>query len=282
MARRRFKPDPDFELVMSQAASGLEATGRGSLNRRRVTLEFVAQEIIKEAQREVDQLPPEGLPGYIKGGRRNFNSDFRRRESEPGGGKPGATYRSSFGYRVERQRGRLVFVVFNNHPHAQEVESGRGDIVRKKGDGYFAIPITKRKYAQLIKKGAVLSTVQKARARDRSALSYWRKRSKELDKQRASLRRLGSRRNANPNTRARLTREQLLRRAASFSRSRSRADRAIQSLEGSLGEAKQPHSFPVMAPNGKTYLYTKSFRTYGGYGILRRATATITRRYLRP
>lgn len=266
---------------MSDAASGLfGVSGQGSVRRKQVTLEFIAQKIVEEAQRETDGS--EGLP------KQNSNSvrrrQFRRRDEGPTGRQepPGPTYRSSFGYFVRRERGRLAFFVYNNHPHAEEVEYGSGTSVRVKGDGYYAIPITKQKYDQLKARGRKLSPSQRARASQRSSLSYWRKRDEQLKKKKAALRRTASRRQANPGGNARISREELLRRAASFSRQRSRADRAIESLEASLGTRKQPSSFPGLGKNGKRYLFTKKLRPYGGYGILRRATATVVNQYLRP
>lgn len=278
MARRRFKPDPDFELVVTAAVSGIEGTGRGRVRRRGTTLAEISEQIIDEAQR----LTAQELPGYVTGGRHNPNSDFRRREREPGGGKPGRTYYSSFGYSIERRGGRLVFVVYNNHPHAQEVESGSGGVVHARGgDRYYAIPISKRKYAQLMKRARVLSPAQKDRRRDQSALAYWRRRERELRKRSRTNERLLRRRIANPNTRARISNEELIRRSRQRGAALARARDTISSLEGKIGDPRSPHSFPVVAPNGKTYLYTKSFRAYGGYGILQRAMNIVVNRELR-
>lgn len=142
MARRRFIADPDFEFKISQAVSGIgvQATGRSSVNRRRVTLEFVAQQIVEEAKNIVDESS-DGLPGTVRGGRRNPNYDFRRSEG-------GRTYRSSFKYRVEREGNRLVFIIYNDHDHALDVEYGTNrkgqQVVKAQGRKRFTIPISRR------------------------------------------------------------------------------------------------------------------------------------------
>lgn len=149
--RRRFKPDPDFEMTISLAVSGIEAVGRSGIRRNRVTLQFVADEIVREAKSIVDNQVHDtrGLPSTVRGGRRNAGYDFRRSDAS------GRTYRASFKTRTEIQRGRLVFIVYNDHVHADDVEYGtdRGGkqvLVARPGHP-FALPITKRAYNRIRK-----------------------------------------------------------------------------------------------------------------------------------
>lgn len=280
MARsRRFKPDPDFHMAVSRAAIGIEATARGSVRRRRTTLAEVGEAIVEEAKAITDS-EAEGLPSVTTGGRRNTGYDFRRED------RRGKTYRASFRWEVRREAGRLIIVVINDHPHAADVEYGNGPggaevEIERPGGRYFAIPITRSAYNRM-KKRHIPDPASRERARARANLRYWEQRGKDLTKQRREFQRQ-VRNFRNPEIKSRITEEELRERAGRLAANISQARAAKLTARANirrLPEPRRPKSFPTIAPNGRTYLYSRSFRTYSGYGILRRAMRRVTLRTL--
>lgn len=286
MAEFRFQPDPDFELVVTGAAMGTDKFGRETAGaqsrvrasrRRRTTLINVGEQIIEEAKNLVDRE----LPGTNAAGGRNTGYDFGRADA---GGK---TYRASFKMRVEREGGRLVLIVENTHPHARDVEfgndpSGQVRSVRRKR-GYFTIPLSVAGAARSRIRAASPEARQRARAR--AQVSYYKKRQAHLgDREKAIQTR----------TRELMKRQQvrgvtssLLKDASELKRSIDRQKRGSQRATANYAKARamlgKPRTSAFVKVNpetGRVSLYTKTFRTYKGYAILRQATRRVTVRTL--
>lgn len=273
MARRRFKPDPDFQLVVSRAISGVEGRAVGSVRRRKTTLVDVGENIIAEAKKITDSA--EGLPSVGAGGRRAAGYDFRAED------RKGKTYRASFRYEIRRERGRLILVVINDHGHAQDVEFGNTDRGRSISvvDGYMRIPITMAAYRRIkAKEKAAPDAFQRERAAARSQIRYWRGQKELGSRKRRALVQQVSRFFDGKKVRA--TEAQLRKRAIREGERKKEAKFKLAQAERRLARTdpglRQAHSFVSIGENGKPYLFTKSVSTYRGYGILRRAMRRVT------
>jgi hypothetical protein len=276
MARRRFKPDPDFQQTISEAILGggvQRAVGSGSVRRRRTTLVNVAENIIEEAKRITDSA--EGLPSVGPGGRRAAGYDFRAED------RKGKTYRASFRYEIRRERGRFIVVVINDHEHAADVEFGNTDRGRSISviDGYMRIPITMAAYRRIkAKEKAAPDAFQRERAAARSSIRYWRGQKELGSRKRRALVQQVSRFFDGKKVRA--TEAQLRKRAIREGERKKEAKFKLAQAERRLARTdpglRQAHSFVAIGENGKAYLFTKSVSTYRGYGILRHAMRRVT------
>lgn len=295
----RFKPDPDFKLVVSSAATGegvFAVTGRNTIRRQRRTVETVAQLIIEQAKEETRNA----LPSMHSSGRKNINYIFSKRD------RKGRRYIDSFDYFVRREQGRMVFVVINTHPWAQAVENGNAEGERiEREEGYFALPITEGALRKIRRNSAAKSKLSNAGVNSRhrdykrvmERLRYHEKAQESFNaraaeaNQRAyaALRKSQDRRRSQKN-RERLEneafdarQEALTRRRASsverLHRARSQAAR-VRGIAGADRKRENPRAFVGRNEQGQPTLFTRSFRTYEGYGILRRAARRVTLRTL--
>lgn len=235
----RFQFDGGFEATVYRAAVGVG----GELSRprtRRTTLEEIAEEIIAEAQRIVDEPANSrrrmsgGLPGYGPGGRRNLQHDFRRSRQ-----RGERTYRSSFDAQVEKRQGKLIVVAENTHDNADDVEYGtkRFGRVRSGGSKRIPLPITEAAYRR-IQKSRNLSRSERRRRGWNSASSAYQK------EQRARLKQLKS---------------------------------GQKDLKLSKGR-RHSRSFPTRDGSGRPFLMVSEVRTWDRYAILQRAMRSVIRR----
>lgn len=284
--RRRFKPDPDFQITISRAVLGrdekggrppVRGTGRpGRVRRRQVTLQEVADKIIEQAKKIVDD-ERHGLPSVGPRGQRAKGYDFRNTD------RRGRTYRASFRSAVEKERGRLIIVVINDHPHAQDVEYGNGGAKRSRTGGYMRLPITKAAYDRIKAEQAVKRAAgaykptefQKKRAAAKSRLRYWqdapmrdRARRKRLKRKRGRLDAGGRTNLTRRSINSRLYDLNLADRRVSARLEVQRAERILRVTDAGL---LQPKSFVARGRDGTYYLFTKEVKPYRGYGILGRA-----------
>jgi hypothetical protein len=279
MARRRFNPDKNFELIVSRAALGGDRGAvvgrvRGGSRRRRTTLQDIADEIVQHAKEIVDSEV--GLPSVSRGGGRNIGYDFRSED------RRGRTYRASFGSEVRQENGRLVIVVFNDHPHAQDVEYGNanGDVHEvgpsRANHGYFKLPITEIAYARIRRRlksrRKPLSERDKILNRAITRGNYYLRRGRRIVK----LEKFDKR----------STEKSIIKREREASRLRRRTNErkfneAIRNLARAReirGQRPRPHAFVGRDKNTRRpVLFSRSFRTYDGYGILQRAARNISR-----
>ncbi len=244
MAKKRIQLDANFEGEVYSVASGIGGRVRRQRSRR-TTLQDVADNIIKEAQRIVDEPANRskpalgGLPGTGPGGRRNLQHPFRRKAGTK-------TYRSSFKSRVEKIDGKLAVVVENTHEHAADVEYGTrssGKEIGPKSKIYMGIPISQAFYRKLKKPLSYKERVKRygkpVKAAKVETAEIPDKKFNALDTMKA---------------RPTSTRKKKLRTTAS-------------------------RSFPTMY-QGKPLWVRKSVKTYKAYGILRRAMRRVTSRYM--
>lgn len=250
MARRRVQFDGNFEAEVYRAASGLEATGR-RFRTRRTTLQDVANDIVEESKRLVD-MPARrtgfhdkgGLPSRGPGGGRTAGYPFRRTVTGP-------TYRSSFKAKVEKQAGRLVVVVSNDHLKAEEIEYGNqrsGSRLRPKNSEFLALPITNARFQKGQKSRNLKLNERRAKgwpsaSIDRRTEYQYRYRRKRKAISRMTPARYGA---------------------------------ILQ--QPKISRATGAKSFVRKDEAGRPWLFTRSVKSSDGYKILRRAMRNVARR----
>ncbi len=282
MARRKFTPDPDFQLIVSEAALGRDARGgRGPVSgqalgrtnrRRRTTIQSIAEDIIQQAKDIVDDEVV-GLPSVSKGGGRNIGYEFRSED------RHGKTYRASFSSEVEFENGRFVIVVRNTHDHAQDIEFGNanGSVHEvgpsSTGKGYFPLPITEVAYAKIRRKMKAnrkpLTQQQREYQNIVQRKRYYENRAVKIKKLENPRKGTGDKKRAQQQLRA----VEMTRRSSA-----RRANEALSEYLQAKRPKHEPHAFIGRhRTTNKPILFTRSFQTYGAYGILQRAIRNIAR-----
>lgn len=257
MARRVILSSKFAAIIERQAAGGAIGMFRAP-RRRMTTLTDIAEDLIDTTQRLVDE-PAEsgrrrqfgGLPGTVAGGRRNPNYDFRRRRSGVGS----RTYRSSLSTNVEKKSGKLIVMVRNDHPHADDVEFGtRRDGTRIVSRNYMAIPLTQRAY----RRWQASRNLSRAQRRARG----WPSAAKGAEWER----------------RKRREKAYGFRNAAGKKLKGKKLQKNLYSREGiklSKGRSGHNRQFPAIHSDGRPALFTRVVKNYDGYAIIRRAIRIV-------
>lgn len=256
MAKRVILSSKFAAIVERQASGGSIGMFRAP-RRRMTTLMDIAEDIVDTTKRLVDE-PAEsgrrrqfgGLPGTTAGGRRNPNYDFRRRRGSAGS----RTYRSSISTSVEKKRGKLIVMVRNDHPRADDVEFGtRRNGTRIYSREYMAIPMTQRAYRRWQASRNLSRAERRARKWPSAAKgAEWRRRKRReitYGLRNASGKKLKG---------ARLKKEMARR----------------GSIQLSKGRRHSRH-FPAIHTDGRPALFTRVVKNYDGYAIIRRAIRTV-------
>ncbi len=265
-------------MVVSEAALGRDkhggrgpvvARGRGG-RRSRTTLQDIAEEIIQHAKEIVDSEV--GLPSVTRGGGRNIGYDFRSED------RRGKTYRASFGSGVKLEDGRLIIVVFNDHPHAQDVEFGNanGAVVEvgpsSTKHGYFKMPITEIAYARIRRR---LALRRKPRNNKQKRIQRLLQRGRYYEKRLAGAK---FDRRSTARTIAAKQAEVARKRASTNKQKAIDALRTAENIKKQRKNGPRPNTFVGRdRKTKKPALFSRTFRTYDGYGILQRAVRNITR-----
>lgn len=287
MAEYRFRPNPNFEIVVTAAAMGVDRNGNPisggaesrvtARGRRRTTLLNVGEKIIAGAKSDANRE----LPSRTNNGGRDVSYPWAAPD------RSGRTYNQSFELEIVRRNGRFQLIVRNTHQFAYEVEYGNAGGARRRvtrHDGrFYALPLSGsgvkrfRRYEN--------TPEAKERARARAQKSYYTRRAKVLQSRKGPLAKaegeLAVRKfRQGQKSVALIDQRSIAARRKHYEASKARLNKNYAAAVTKLGPARPRAFVGISNKTNKPTLFTQTFHTYKGYAILRHATRRVTVRTL--